>query len=1231
MYFLHSVKRGFASIPRDFGSCRDFHGFALISSLLVLSLLTLVGVAFLSLATLQVKTARSGQYQAEAEANARLALMISIGELQREMGPDQRVSSTADLASSESDPQKYWTAIYRTTGKDGEPFLTRDDLNGGLRDSRPENKRWKQPLNYLVSGNEGGLRSNLSIPYGPGSIGRSSGVSVVGSGSTNGDPGQEVRVPKVGMFEGGTRSGSYGFWVGDLGVKANITVANPYEHSEDPEKYFALLGGIGPEASGIESGGARIRLDEPTKSKLFTTQSIDLSRSGGANWRRENFHHVTVHSQGVFTNVRQGGLQKNLTVFLNQEEDIQPLRGDNGILISGLSAEDRLVGPANEEAAVRLGLDWEETRHTRTSPRFGLLRNWARLGETVSLAANQVEARLPKPEENFKLPDVLEGSSQNLNPAALTNIDQAGLTPILVEGSMFNTFSTHLNPPGSRFPYNIRSHDFPRVVLWNPYSVPITFPGTVAMLQINGRRGFRTDAWRRSAQGVESSIGFATWLNFGGRTRPDGPVIGSQAYEDSYTGSYYFHLEETTFKPGECLVFLPDRAAEYDGDNVLNNILSPSAEYDFSNNYYHSASEFDEENPEDIGGMDWYPKKFWYQPSDAFFGGEGQLTQSDDSQMILKKVGTLPEITPSDFDTLPQIAAVSCSLQFGAGREPPEAWYHDPADPNSGVDIEFLDIVNPIVTRPPDRRTRQGYRMRWFREHDSNVQAGDNGLAQHPEAWEEAFLANWNLRAAYASRSPFENLIGNRGDGKSSGPWFFGIYTKDLYDEAVGWLDQIPVKDQDNRNLGNPFGPPGEGAKRSILFDVPRNELGVISLAQFQHSKISEYVWHPSYAIGNSLVDPRLGLEGMIGTAPTLEGKGRESNGFAAGNIGWSDNSERGGDHDSWADHGTGLFHDIPKTSNIVYDLSYEANYTLWDDFFLSSGSDYELRRASEKGLAAALPNPRVKPVRGAGARHFGDFHRAGLALMNEGAFNVNSTSEQAWTAVLSANRRPDGKTPFPRIIGEGHEEWGSDESVTVDRAWDGIRVLDDEEISRLAQAIVAEVKQRGPFLSLSDFVNRRLSNDGAGEKGALEAAIERAGLNAPLDQFGLYVLNNERSLGDYDHPDNIDDATLIEQTLKPRSKAWGAATYLTQADVLQAIGSGISARSDTFVIRAYGESMSDGKVMARAWCEAIVQRLPEPIRPDASGINPERESEFPDFGRRFKIKGFRWLNADEV
>jgi hypothetical protein len=105
-----------------------------------------------------------------------------------------------------------------------------------------------------------------------------------------------------------------------------------------------------------------------------------------------------------------------------------------------------------------------------------------------------------------------------------------------------------------------------------------------------------------------------------------------------------------------------------------------------------------------------------------------------------------------------------------------------------------------------------------------------------------------------------------------------------------------------------------------------------------------------------------------------------------------------------------------------------------------------------------------------------------------------------------------------------------------------------------------------------------------------------------------------------------------LEQTLKPASKAWGAPGWLTQADILQVLGPALTARSDTFVIRAYGDAVdTSGKVRARAWCEAVVQRLPAPLDPDPSGLNPRLAGATGDFGRRFVITSFRWVSPNEI
>ena len=60
-------------------------------------------------------------------------------------------------------------------------------------------------------------------------------------------------------------------------------------------------------------------------------------------------------------------------------------------------------------------------------------------------------------------------------------------------------------------------------------------------------------------------------------------------------------------------------------------------------------------------------------------------------------------------------------------------------------------------------------------------------------------------------------------------------------------------------------------------------------------------------------------------------------------------------------------------------------------------------------------------------------------------------------------------------------------------------------------------------------------------------------------------------------------------------SRFAGIPGYVIQSDLLKPIANTLSVRDDTFRIRAYGDSLDkSGNIMARAWCEAIVQRVPE-------------------------------------
>jgi hypothetical protein len=99
-------------------------------------------------------------------------------------------------------------------------------------------------------------------------------------------------------------------------------------------------------------------------------------------------------------------------------------------------------------------------------------------------------------------------------------------------------------------------------------------------------------------------------------------------------------------------------------------------------------------------------------------------------------------------------------------------------------------------------------------------------------------------------------------------------------------------------------------------------------------------------------------------------------------------------------------------------------------------------------------------------------------------------------------------------------------------------------------------------------------------------------------------------------------------------ASAYGAPSWIRQADILRPIAPIISTRDDTFTIRAYGDSLDkDGKVIAQAWCEAVVKRSRDFIdnSDSADSINPPVNAMNITFGRHYDIISFRWLNSDEV
>ena len=273
-----------------------------------------------------------------------------------------------------------------------------------------------------------------------------------------------------------------------------------------------------------------------------------------------------------------------------------------------------------------------------------------------------------------------------------------------------------------------------------------------------------------------------------------------------------------------------------------------------------------------------------------------------------------------------------------------------------------------------------------------------------------------------------------------------------------------------------------------------------------------------------------------------------------------------------------------------------------------------------------------------------------------EGMFNINSVSVDAWKALLRSNRSvqvpylsTSGATvagqevsySFPRtsVAGDSATDSGSKNSGLFSAAGEfaGHRVISEEQIDALAEEIVKEVRKRGPFLSLSEFVNRQLVGD---KSRALAGTIQQA-----LDNLAAmgsspknpYSVLQERSVQITAAPPGTTDYKFPEAALGWSS--FGVPGWVRQADILRPLAPVISARDDSFTLRCYGDARAPGspdKILARAWCEVRVKRVADFV----SSVDNPRVTPYSSlmkepvnrlFGRRFQIESFRWLSPDEV
>ncbi len=531
----------------------------------------------------------------------------------------------------------------------------------------------------------------------------------------------------------------------------------------------------------------------------------------------------------------------------------------------------------------------------------------------------------------------------------------------------------------------------------------------------------------------------------------------------------------------------------------------------------------------------------------------------------------------------------------------------------------------------------------------------------------------------------------------------------------------------------------------TVLFDLPRRsstlDMPILSIGFLQHANLTAddqypFVGHqPGNAVGNSWFSPLVTRTMAKQVRPNIYYARN-----ASGNVVTSTTSG------------------VSVTGTNYFDISYLLNTALWDGFYFSGipqvtraqGGPVQSVNPRLQFAAGVVPNDQQLALAERTAKasapdalnsslRIPKEFAAARYLMTDGAFNINSTSIEAWIAVLSGLRKrsasaydspgniiaattaaTSGSTSYPRTLYQQRFSSGDRENTQTFSSYAGYRRLTDAQIVALATTLVQEIRLRGPFPSLASFVNRSgitgtstatrpivmggIENGGTSGAtipgymateaatiqvaGPLQMAIDRAGINittlaSPLltGSYSLaitarpnFLMNTNGGAGsgpDRNSTPYADvlpkvtiSASMTSHSNVPApgegvalSRSTGIPGWLTQADILQAIGPNLSARSDTFVIRAYGDavdmvntvsgSVKPSDIEARAWCEAVVQRFPDYIDPsDAASAHPStHNSDVSSFlgmpqqlklinqvyGRRYRIVSFRWLSKEEI
>ncbi|MCF7675399.1 MAG: hypothetical protein K9M97_08640 [Akkermansiaceae bacterium] len=1233
-------------------SCKDMRpaGFALIITLSLMILLTLLAVGLLTLSSISLRAGSQGAAIATARSNARLALMLAIGELQHSLGPDRAVTAPAGILTA-TPAKPNLTGVWESWW-DFKP-------DGGALDYTAEKEnRFRR---WLVSSADPTAVHSREFATAQWS-GRT--IELVGGNALGGKAAAAAKVTAglVPVSRDGKVQGAFAWHVADESVKARVNLYRDPAQNTTLDQKRALLAGHRPDPSVVKSP-AKTLLDflpkddtvehfneaEATTGKLTGLAQLDLLKD--ARGRIRAFRNdVTPYSLGVLSDVRGGGLKQDLSsVFEMSTATVTTLPAEfkSKKLYESTHGITGVSDP-NWSALAAYYNSFRNITNRETSPTFAVTAG-----------------------------------------AARTNSVPTGYNPVPVIAKVDTIFSVvarpttdvwwiNTNPPvKDYFDYHLNLIFTPVVTLHNPYNVNISF----RKMEV-------------SFENIPVAFNFMFQAGDGGRFVSQCVVPGS--FESINTMSY----SGAEHNGRKDKIFVMNIANWKDADPIATSssitgpiIMKPGQTLVCGPSFPASSSfKDDASSGHETLGFDWdnrLTKAIKAKPS--FTPGLGYEMYA----VTIAHIRKPGEVYPGGWSGHPfmmmrgsanpkiskSTVTDSFYLEFKAQRP---SWYNDDATTNKGeatptfavnakLQAAANDTLIPYAQLRFDYKDDAGLKTffdnRIYRYPPTGSLTGRECAAPggvpysaqapyvHPFAIFSAYARTTNggvyetgLRTRNPTDSPQLNLLR---DGRLAGkPFLFhnpsrANVTINLANEKPGvqayelnfqpFLSKGDYQDymdvDGNRVPAITGNTTGRGIKSGSYLELPSGPLQTIADFRRSNALTTAYLPNTVQPVAGSLVSPLMSTDKVKQT-------------------------------------------DAEVSPAELLDHSVLANHALYDRFYFSTFAT----RGSETPDAVfekfmngttPLPSQAFQPYRPGGksvaaakgelftsAKPRDDAYKnAAEYQMIQGPFNVNSTSVQAWKAMLASMNKSDLVTLWAKtnrieaekavgvpILGmsllNGGVTGGPPDFAKIDDAktndWNGHRELTDKELESLATEIVEQVRARGPFLSMSEFVNRQIGPNGPlTQRGALEAAISESEIN---DNF---FKNNPEGpkVTDIALADISD--TKIYKYNTPEvvtgNPAAGAPGWICQGDLLRILEPAATVRGDTFVIRVCGEAWdAKGKVSARAYAEAVVQRVPEYVDPvDRPSLNVYTEATVAAanrrFGRRINVVSFRWMSGREI